>query len=262
MSSKKPLNFIVRKIRYLVQIVPLVKNVTNWYQIPLQLLFSSRQIILKLKTGERFKIGHYLDALTIKEIYIDKDYKVSFKNPKTIIDIGANIGTFSVLQAKLNPRTNIFSFEPSLKTFKLLLENIKLNHVKNVKTYKLGVADSVGTRTFYSHPASGLSSLNKKRGGMVKNKIKTTTLSDIFKNNKITKCDLLKMDCEGAEYEILFNTPTRIFKKIDKMVIEYHDMLTEYTHKELKDFLKQKGYKVKLVAHELETDIGIIFAKK
>jgi len=262
MSSKKSINPIVRKIKYLVQIVPLVKNITNWYQIPLFLIFPSRQVILKLKTGEKFKISHYLDALTIKEIFIDGDYNTPSINHKTIIDIGANIGTFSILQAKLNPLAKIFSFEPDHKTFSMFIENIKLNKLNNIKTFKLGIAGSAGTRVFYSHPASGLSSLSKKRSGMIKNKIKTITLADIFKNNKLTRCDFFKMDCEGAEYEILFNTPGKIFKKIDKLVIEYHDALTQYTHKELKDFLKQKGYKVKLIPHSLETDIGIIFAKR
>ena len=262
MLSNKPINPIVRKLKYLAQFWPIIKGVSNWYQVPLLLFLPLKKVTLKLKTGERFKITHYLDALTIKEIYLDKDYKINTKAKDIIIDIGANIGTYSILQARNNPKATVFSFEPAPKTFQLLKENIRLNKVSNIKTFKLGVAKSEGTRVFYSHKASGLSSLSQKRQGMTKNRIKTTTLVNIFKSNKLKYCDVLKMDCEGAEYEVLFNTQTRLFSKINSLVIEYHDSLTDYTHKELKDFLKQKGYQVKLIPHNLETDIGILFATK
>lgn len=262
MSSKKQINPIIRKLKYLAQFWPIIKGISNWYQVPLLLLFPHRNVTLKLKTGEKFKITHFLDALTIKEIFLDNDYSINKQNKDIIIDIGANIGTYSILQAKNNPKSTIFSFEPASSTFQLLKENISSNKASNIKPFKLGVAKSTGTRIFYSHKASGLSSLSQKRQGMTKHRIKTTTLADIFKSNKLKRCDILKMDCEGAEYEVLFNTPTRLFKKIKSLVIEYHDSLTEYTHKELKDFLKQKGYKVKLIPHNLETDIGILFATK
>ena len=81
----------------------------------------------------------------------------------------------------------------------------------------------------------------------------------IFDNNNITNCDFLKLDCEGSEYEIIKNLPTEYFKKIKKMIIEYHmadthpELLTE-----LMEVLKSQQYKLEIKT--LFSDIGFIYA--
>ena len=47
-------------------------------------------------------------------------------------------------------------------------------------------------------------------------------LFDVFEEHKIDRCDLLKLDCEGAEYEVLYNAPEEVLNKIDQMAIEVH----------------------------------------
>lgn len=71
--------------------------------------------------------------------------------------------------------------------------------------------------------------------------IECITLKDIFNENHIEKCDILKMDCEGAEFEILYNASEDIFKKVKEIRLEYHnkennhiDSLIEFLKKDFK----------------------------
>lgn len=253
-----------RKIYYYLQIFPLIANIENWYKIIKLFLLPGAEEILKLRSGYLFKIGHYLDALTVKEIFIDQDYKIKLKSPKVILDIGGNIGTFSILQSIKYPKCKIFTFEPSKKIYQLLVENINLNKSKNIYAKNIGVWSKKSTAKFFKNKASGLSSVFTlaKRDGAVSETVKLDTLSNIFTNNNIHRCDLIKMDCEGAEYEILLKAPKSLFKNIKNLAIEYHDSLTDHKHFELIDLLKKQGYKITVKPHSWENDIGIIYAKR
>ena len=239
-----------------------MRHITNWYEVMFLFFNPGRNVILVLRTGNKFKIGHYLDALTIKEIFIDREYNIKLDNPKTIIDIGANIGTFSVLIAQKYPRSKIYSYEPAKETFKLLKYNLKLNSTFNVTANKLGVSKKSGSAIFYTYPASGLSSLSNKRKGAVREKVKLTTLGEIFKTENLRSLDLIKMDTEGAEYEILMNAPDNVLFKVKNIVLEYHDSLTEYKHKDIIKLLKSKNFNIKVKRHSIENDIGIIYATR
>jgi len=253
-----------RKIYYYLQIIPLISGVENWYDIIKIYFFPARPVVLKLKNGEVFKIGHYLDALTIKEIFIDQDYNVKLKNPKVILDIGGNIGTFSIPFAKKFPKARVFSFEPSPKTFDFLSFNIKENNVKNITALNIGIWSKKQKTVFYKNKASGLSSVfvKAKREGSTREKVSLETLSNVFDRNKIKSCDLLKIDCEGAEYEIILKMSIKILKIVKNFVIEYHDSLTSHKHIELVNYLKKNGFKTKVKPHPWETDIGIIYANQ
>ena len=71
----------------------------------------------------------------------------------------------------------------------------------------------------------------------------------------------MKLDCEGAEYEIIKNLPLEYFQKIDKLVIEYHmaDSHPELLI-ELKEILSQQNFEIE--TKQLFSDIGFLYAKK
>ena len=91
--------------------------------------------------------------------------------------------------------------------------------------------------------------------------VQSTTLEKIFDENNISNCDFLKMDCEGAEYEILFNLPEKIFKKINKICLEYHDM-KELDHSINDLITKLKSHKFEIEVFPTSEQYGIIFAKR
>jgi hypothetical protein len=90
----------------------------------------------------------------------------------------------------------------------------------------------------------------------------TVTLSGIFKENSIGACQVLKMDCEGAEYGILFSSQ-EILPKIQQIIMEYHepkhfDLPSEYSLTGLMGYLKGNGFHV--ILKKTHYYQGIIYA--
>jgi FkbM family methyltransferase len=170
-----------------------------------------------------------------------------------VVDIGAHIGIFSIFAATKAKNGRVYSYEPLLENFKFLERNILINSLKNISIFNLGVAGRKMERKFFINPVGGSlignSNLNFRR-------IQCITLEDIFNDNKLEKINFLKIDCEGAEYEILFNTPKEIFEKIDRISMEYHSD-SQNLNTKLKEFLEKMGFKVIFV----NTPNHILYAK-
>lgn len=156
---------------------------------------------------------------------------IEFKEGDTVIDIGGNVGMISIYFAKKFPFLKIYAYEPVKKNYENFLTNIKLNnipdgiiHLENKAVTKDGrnvniVTDSTNTG------GSALTELeiHKFEVDFVTEDIPSTTLNDIFKDNNIQSCKLLKIDCEGSEYEILYNTNKEFLEKCDHLRGEFHN---------------------------------------
>lgn len=167
-------------------------------------------------------------------------------NDAIVIDIGAHIGAFSILAATKYKLSHIFSFEPSTENFTLLNKNIQANNLtKRISTFNKAVTG--GEKKFVTlnvHPSNlGMHSvvfdygLGKKGQ---RHEVPATSLDRIFSENKIKTCDVLKLDCEGAEYNILFAVSKNTLEKINNIVMEYDDY--EKIEK-LKEFLEDAEFK-------------------
>ena len=74
--------------------------------------------------------------------------------------------------------------------------------------------------------------------------VEVVTLSDIINAHQIKKINLLKLDCEGAEFKIILNLNDDIIKKIEKITVEVHPKMANRSINELKEFLNKKGFLV------------------
>jgi FkbM family methyltransferase len=164
------------------------------------------------------------DVLAIIECLIQSDYEpIGFEisETDTILDVGSHIGCFSICAAKKATKGLVYSFEPSPENFKLLSRNIKENSVKNIKPLKLGIANNTGYRKFYFSEFSPLSNnLYMSSGDSLLTKV--ISLNDFFLEKRIKKCNFLKIDCEGAEYEIILGLTPETINKIEKIACEFH----------------------------------------
>ena len=141
--------------------------------------------------------------------YEPKDSQLLFtlvKDSKVILDIGANIGWYSLHFAKMNPGSTIFSFEPILFTYKKLLKNIELNSLNNIIPVNLGLSNKKGEVEFYySKDFTGATSskdiLENEKSIKINSKI--TKLDSFVKERKISKIDFIKCDVEGAELLVI-----------------------------------------------------------
>ncbi|OGS04752.1 MAG: hypothetical protein A3G41_02190 [Elusimicrobia bacterium RIFCSPLOWO2_12_FULL_59_9] len=205
----------------------------------------SRRIHLKLTD-----LYMITSCVVLEQYNCHENFRISESD--VIIDIGAHIGSFSVYAAQKALLGHIFSYEPDVASYQQLLKNVQANNLRNVSVFQEAVGGQAGMRTLYSAALNSAENnfyWNSSRASVVE----CTTLTDIFKKNKIRRCDFLKIDCEGAEYEIILNTPADILKQIKRICVECHvgyyfgmrrDDSTEPPI--LIDFLRRSGFTLKV----------------
>jgi len=172
--------------------------------------------------------------------------RIDFKPGDVVIDIGAHIGFFAIYTALRFPQVLIHSFEPFPENYELLQQNLERNGITTVRTYQLGVSgdgsplemvtnpQNTGSATCYSRTLE-----HDRTTG-----IPSTTLDHIFDSLGVDKCKLLKIDCEGSEYEILWST--RSLAKVEYLSGEFHQ----------NEWLLSEGYTFEGLLKHCEDQIG------
>jgi FkbM family methyltransferase len=179
-----------------------------------------------------------------KEVIIDNEYRLSreeIKN-KNVLDIGANIGTFSLLSAFYGAK-KVVSVEPASTTYNSLVENVKISGFNTIETLK-NVVTNISGSTFNLNlqSDSGHNSLYSESENT--ESVIGITLTELL--NKFDSDDIiLKIDCEGAEYDILMNATTEELSRVKSIHIEIHgDLHPIYKGVELmKEKIKSFGFK-------------------
>ena len=250
------------KLKIILRVIKLFKN---WWLYPIVYLklIKKSTVIIETKKGVKILLRvNSTDLMALTHVWLIEEYaKKNFdiKSSDTVIDIGAHIGLFTLHASQNCKNGNIYSYEPVKENFNVLKENITINNLKNVKIFNLAVSKSNSTiKLFMNNDESGHSMFSKSSENIIVN---STSLMKIFDENNIKKCNFLKLDCEGAEYEIIKNLPLEYFQKIDKLVIEYHmaDSHPEFLI-ELKEILLRQNFKIE--TKKLFSDIGFLYAKK
>ena len=219
-------------------------------------------------SGLRFLVRGKMDIWSLKETIVDRFYE-RFGSPVdagwTVVDVGAGIGDFTIFAACSAASTKVFAYEPYAPSYSLLQENLALNQVKNVKVYPHAVAGHVGTLHLdqtAGEPLQVQSSRNidHQRDPSPDVIVPAVDLETLLADNHIERCDLLNLDCEGAEYAILFNAEDHVLSRVDRIIMEYHDGLTEYEHNDLYRYLKKMGYQVEINPNYVHRDLGYLYA--
>lgn len=209
------------------------------------------------------------DMGVIKEIFFEDPYKItSIPYNSIIIDIGAHIGTFSIRCAN-EMKCTVYAYEPCNENYKLLIDNIDVNKLNDkIKAFNKAVSDKSITRDFCIDPYhySGCSFYLKdfaeqktfNRPFYVV-KVECITLKQIFDDNNINHCDVLKLDCELEEKHILLDKDSvNILKRIDKIIIEHHCISDG---KDIAVYLESKGFSVHS-NNQFQAEGGILHATK
>jgi FkbM family methyltransferase len=143
-----------------------------------------------------------------------------------VIDIGAHIGTFSMLIATAFSHVKVHAFEPNRESYELLEKNITHNKLLNVKAYRQAVTARVGAVELYHDQSNWGHSTSFDFGGRSET-VDGISLSSVFQQQNIQYCDLIKFNCEGAEFEILLSTSESLLENIGMMLILYHEDLQQ-----------------------------------
>ena len=182
-----------------------------------------------------------------KEIFEDKVYEF---NPKyVVIDVGANVGLYSEYiydRAKV-----IYAIEPSTKNYQLLLNRIKDKNLTKIKPFNIGLANRTIETPLYKRSSNGGYSIMATGNDEIEEMVSITTLAMFMGGNNINYVDILKVDVEGAEYDI-FNSDdlSSVQGKIGNIIGEPHGGIS------IKELLEANGFSYRL------NDSGIFIAER
>jgi len=216
--------------------------------------------------GLQFRIRGAMDVWSIKETFLDRFYEkygFTIQPHWKIIDIGAGIGDYTLYAAVTQPNIQVFSFEPYHPSFVLMQENLRLNTVTNAQVFNdaIGAASGELMLDLTSGEPLQFQSYLKQAVNIEKSlSVRSLSLADAFAMLEIDSCDLLKLDCEGAEYSILFGTPQPVLELIQRVVMEYHDNMVQYNHNDLTRFLNERGFRVETFPNPVHSHLGYLRA--
>jgi FkbM family methyltransferase len=191
--------------------------------------------IATIKLDNGFSVKAYTHCFSMfYEVWRKRDYDIpgfALTRNMTVIDIGANQGFFSLYAASKG--AIVYAFEPCIDNFQILQWNVSKNGLESrVKVFNAAVTNKQGkVKLFVGLDSSGeimsgtASTRNENRGGkgVQTRSVKSVTLDSLFSDSRIGRCDFLKMDCEGAEYEILASTSHASFRRIARISVECHE---------------------------------------
>lgn len=200
-----------------------------------------------------------------KDIWYFQIYTRAFGKsfrPKIIVDIGANIGVFSLFAAYHYPKAKVWSFEPEQHNYNQLCRNIQIDRkiVSDIHPIRAAVSNQSGSIRFYVKEQSGWHSIYSDSEENVHAivEVPSVTIEDIITLTDQLPIDLLKIDCEGGEFDIIQSHSKLLGRHVRHIAMEYHEV-GGHTVDQLVDGLAAYGFEVKVQPHK-NWHTGMLYA--
>ncbi len=213
-----------------------------------------RPPVMRFRTGLELEMapgGYGGYSILFPDLFIRKDYEPTrdflVRPDWTVLDIGANMGFFTCPAAMAATRGRVIAVEPLTAYANILRNNVSRNRLQNVTITQAAATATSGEQipleiwhTKFGEVKTG----PPRKNAQVTTEIATgVTLADIFEQQKIERCHLLKVDIEGAEYALFESTPAHIWQKIERVVMETHPVAGRDVS-ELGKMLRAQGFQV------------------
>jgi FkbM family methyltransferase len=203
----------------------------------------------------------------LQNIFVDREYAdyFPFYQDAVIVDIGAHYGYFSLFaDVNSGPNARVFSFEPDPKNYAVLNKNISSQGSKKIKVFPFAIGGKNRTASLHLGHSTN-SSLIEDYQLLSKEHSSTSVdvraLDEVLTELNIDKIDFLKIDCEGAEYEIIAQSSDDSLKKASIISMEFHDMKNvNQTAQTLISRLTSLGFHVVKFQYE-RTNYGLNYGK-
>ncbi|HMQ70803.1 MAG TPA: FkbM family methyltransferase [Ignavibacteria bacterium] len=183
---------------------------------------------------------------------VTKFFLSKLKPDMCVIDVGSDNGYYSIIFGKLvGDRGKVISFEPIPWAYERTLENVKLNNLNNVVVNNFALSDENGF-AFMIDPGndSRISTNSDAESILGKMEIKLEKFDDYLLKNPEKKIDFIKIDCEGAEMNILLGMKDVIDIFNPKFLVEIHReklKLFDKTEVDIFNFMEGQGYKHEII---------------
>ncbi|HXX34200.1 MAG TPA: FkbM family methyltransferase [Thermodesulfobacteriota bacterium] len=243
----------------------LVKNMAafkNWYMLYAgRYGFLHKEVELIHRNGLRIRLRPNTDDLRIvKSNFVKRNYTKDFvpiTRESIVVDVGAHIGSFSIMVARSARR--VLAFEPEPTNYQMLKKNVEINHLDNMSIFEMAVSGRSGHQDIYTYQGGSSADYSLYERGTTNVKvghIPTISVEEIFKREGLPRIDFLKLDCEGAEHDILRNMSLETAAKIMGMAMEAHRVPSEFSI-DIPLRLKELGFEI-----EMNGGGGYIYARR
>jgi FkbM family methyltransferase len=203
-------------------------------------------IQLRLRQGGVVAVKEFMTLYIYKEIFVDGCYDLFVaKSPAPfIIDVGANTGLFTIRMKQLYPNSKIAGYEPLPSNFLQLKRSIELSRLDNVEIFMQGVGGTPRIEKLYIHPKNvgGHSMFPAYAESSKYIEIQLIDVQGLLLSTNGAICNLLKLDCEGAEFEIISSIREDTAARIENIVFEATPSL--YDVSQLITHLEKLGYRL------------------
>jgi FkbM family methyltransferase len=187
------------------------------------------------RLGYPVKLSSAISNGEIIGIFYFKDYQFLDCAGKDVVDIGANIGDSSIYFA-MEGANSVIAMEPFVKNYEIAKNNVQMNNLSSKIILLHAACGSKEQNILVDSEREGVfNTVNDSSLGV---KINCITLQNILDRYEL-KSPILKMDCEGCEYDIILNSHPDTIKQFSVIQIEYH-----YGYYELKEQLHKLGFTV------------------
>jgi FkbM family methyltransferase len=196
--------------------------------------FNNNNIFLK-KNGLNIRIETEEEFFIINEVFIENVYKIESNDDYIVCDIGMNVGITSLYFSQFENIKLIYGFEPLKPTFECAAHNFSLNkeHIAKIVPYNYGLSNADKTLLINYDPNNkgnvGIKNMHrilKEESSKEKIELKDASkaLLEIISSHPSEKF-LVKIDCEGSEYDIIENFESEaILRSVNIFIIEWHNM--------------------------------------
>ena len=215
-----------------------------------------KSIIYKLDVIGKRDLHYILNEIFYQKVY-NNDFVCVAEND-IVFDIGFNYGLFTLDALTYKPK-KVIGFEPNPKLVKLFNQL----EIDSVELHKVAVSDKAGSTIFYENNFSGKSSIhNDVNSDTLANsyEVSICSFNDIAEQYDVI--DYLKVDCEGAEYEIFESIPKEFLtNRIRKIALEFHHNINDIKVVNLISKIKECGFETKLDYKDGDST-GMLYARK
>ena len=220
--------------------------------------FGDFAVAYRVGTSDESVIAHSFD----NDIFLKSVPEYIPMSDHVILDVGAHIGTFTLIVGSKVKDGKVYAIEASSETFNFLRINVALNGLKNVVASHVCLADRVGRTILYHDLVGGnWGHTITKRLSHIGEEVQTETLRGYLERGGIERVDFAKFNCEGAEFPILIASSRDTLSKIRSMLILYHcDLVSDYSLDDLIQHLRESGFNTRVFNQSMER--GWIFARQ
>jgi FkbM family methyltransferase len=195
---------------------------------------------VRLRSGEALTLEERTDLVIFLMVFVHHHYPVDASD-RVIVDVGANIGIFTIYAARQAPGARIIAVEPFPDTLSRLQKYLQDNRLADrVTVLNCAIAAETGRgemdsaegipsqyRRIHSEDTAtlnishrGVAALEKAPGIPVENR----TLTDVLELATVDKVDLMKMNIHGNEYAVLMKTPAGVLRRFKRIAVQYHEL--------------------------------------